>query len=260
MPEWMDRFRVSDNLFTNAYEQCPPKCRTALKTGLAITACHFNNYGMEIRHEIKNKEIGFNSFFCQKPLDWAIFFIDASFSASARLEAALALPALANVSDINLVAIGEELALPCLMACELCGVNDVFQIKENMVNDLIKSLNLSSIQSGNGKICLIHSEGSLLRKLFNEAYIPYCELNGNANIKVLEELAFDLDILAYTQNYYPEKYNPQVPADCIYTLDNYKNKDAPLVLGLGCEGFWLYPNLSPACFTMMRQAFFQIEN
>lgn len=260
LPEWLEEYRVSEKLFTAAYEQCPSACRTALKTGLALASYHYENHGRECRREIINQDVGSISVFRQRPLDWAVFFTDASFSASARLCAAFALPVLANVAEIRVIAIGREIALPCLAACELCGINDVFLLQENIAKKMIDALNDIPSNANSGKICVIHSNESKIDQLFQQRNFSLVEINGHANIRVLKPELFDLRILSYAQSWLPENYNPQISTDCVYSDNDSAMLDSPLVLGPGCEGLWIYPGLSPDDFAFASNAFFRFDN
>lgn len=258
LPEWLESRRVSEELFTLAYDNCGSKNRAALKTGLAFASFHFNGYRLEERCEIKNPLAGFDSVQIRRPYEWCAIFFEASFSASARLCAAAILPVLANVRNIFAIAIGGEPSLNALASLELCGIDDVFQLSEKEAQGLISEMSKAESSRVNGKICLIHSGQKTPSWLASESGLPFCALSANVNIQVQNTAIFDLDALAYAQNWKPGDFNPAKSIDCIFAdkLDAIEEHSPSIVFGPGLEGCWLYPGLGPEDFSRRLQGFF----
>ena len=257
LPEWLEKRRVPDILFAQAYENCPPKCRAALKTGFALADFVFRQQGgMAEKHELVNTRLGFTHQSRRKPLLWTALIFDAENSAPARICAAAILPILANVPHIFALAYGARYSPPLLTALELCGLTDLFLLDYAEILELFNSSPFSGLKSArNGKIIIFYdydtkNEFSKLDSSFQISWLP-----ANANIKVLEPDSFDPEILSYTLNL--KEFNGAFPLDCVLTdSDKIEDTDAPLVLHPGCEGFWLYPNLEPANFMKIRNAMY----
>lgn len=258
LPEWIETKRIQDSCFSYAYETSPPRYRSALKTGIALSSFNFNFQNNEEKNCIKNWQKGFKRETCRCPCDWTIIIFDSSYSAAARICAAATLPILANVPVIFAIAIGSSIEAPLLCALELCGINDVFCISSAELDKFLWEIYTSNAFSpAKGKLVLLSAySNSHIFSCYPASHI--IRLPVKPNIKILAHSDADIELIKYAQNCMPEDFNPCLPVDCLINLSGTACKDeasATLVLGKGCEGFWLYPFLSPLSFSLIKTEF-----
>lgn len=251
-PVWLEGYLCPDSQFEEAYNSLPATFRAALKTAIAAAFFHFGQNDSAVSTYLENKAKGFWSTAQSRPAPWALPVFDEQFNAPARLIAACILPALCGVPLIGACCLGQKPAAGVLLALELCGVENLFCLDENLLHSLMNEM-------GPGRLVLLHGRDWMQTVcLAAELHIPCITEQMPPNLYVQDAGAFDLDAIAMAQDVDKQaltdrdfnNQNPSKPVDALYLRDpaSYSGPDIPLLLGPGLEAFWLWPDLSPDFF------------
>lgn len=235
---------VDDSLFLQAHETASPGVRAAIKTAIALHIFHFGRQNGQRRNFLRDEFAGFCSEVEENPLPCTLICLPSHYRYAASLCAAAMLPILAGVPSISCVLVGQSPEAKLLLTLELCGVEEVYCCGEKEVETLFRKTG-----KGEEKIFLLH-DGSLAhlaellaeRKLnyIDEHETPHPEIEERSNHEALE-FGFGSDIAG---------------GSCVIGNSAPSSR---LVLGAGCECFWLFDTLTPANFKAYRRKFSLLE-
>lgn len=275
-PDWLESLRVPDSICAEAYEQTPAPQRAAIKTAMALALAHYGeNSGLtsQQRHDIRHGIIARQT---SRPADLALIVFAAGYRACARLAAACIPAILAGVQNIAALCLGGKPCGNVLTTLELCGIEDIFAAEKADLQRLLVDL-----ADRNGRLVILGAD--LLKADTNAA--PCCPQT-NARLACFVEkscprlrlaapAAFDRKILEFAQAEAAdgaECTDPASPVDAIYCTPEQAASEFPpfsdsqqpghgqcILLGPGCEGFWLHRGLDPEFFRV-RQDFFALAD
>ena len=154
IPEWLEAYRLPDDLIAEAYEKTPPAYRAALKTGIALAHFHFGSLPSMESRIICVRNLGFSQRKIGVPADWAAIVMPATLKGASPVCAAAILPALAGVERIIALCAGMPLKTDIALGLELCGVNDIFMAEEHQCFRALAEL---SRVSRAGRILFLHT-------------------------------------------------------------------------------------------------------
>lgn len=262
-PDWAETKRVDDGLCLEAYEATPPKCRTSVKAGIALTFMRFGQCAGLTREERQDASGGY---WLQKesfPAPWAVVAFTPAYTAAARLTAACVPARMAGVPLLGAVCVDGQPSAQALVSLELCGVEDIFVLNAPELCAL-----LEETLPGPGRLVLLH-EGELDSALraARALGVPCQEERRPPALAAPDPSVFDLELLSFSQGKAIadalEPANPVAPAALYLTARaarGHCRRHGPhhadsLALSPGCEGFWLHPGLTPDFFRVSRMAF-----
>lgn len=254
-PAWLEDARLAEESLAAAYDAAPPACLAALKTGLALAHSHFGDPPPLAREEWLKKGRGFRGFCQARPLRWALVLFDDSFSAAARLCAAAAAPVFAGVETILAVCLEGEPCFQALTALELCGVEDIFLLQQADLERLFRDLGPS------GSAVFLGPKAGEAEPLARARGLMTYKDRGEPALSLLSPDEFPVRTLEFCQGEAARRLNSDACPDAVYAGAErarqlaFSQKAPRLILGPGCEGFWLHPGLSPAFFRPGSSAF-----
>lgn len=259
-PDWLEACRVEDSVAATAYEATPPRCRAALKTGLALAHFHFGESADSRYDAVRNGRLGFLRARRREPAPWALVILSPAYAAAARVTAACAAALLAGVPHVGAICPGATPRPAALVSLELSGVEDIFQPDMTAMAALFEEL--AALPGPRGRVVLLHAgECADLARLVRRRGIPCHEEARPPRLRVEPDAGIDRDLLAFAHGG-PDALEAALrsgaPVDVVYRRPVAGDAPAPearLTLAAGCEGFWLHPGLGPEFFTISRQAF-----
>ncbi|MBO4300341.1 MAG: hypothetical protein J5861_01935 [Desulfovibrio sp.] len=260
-PQWVEEFRVDDNLLSAAYEGTPARLRASIKTGLALSHMRFGESTEEHCRLVRNTHLGFWRSAHSLPVPWSVVVFSPTYAAAARLTAACAAAMLGGVTLIGAVCVGGTPTKAAMVSLELSGVEDIFTLP---ATDLLTLL--AEISPGPGRLVLLHTgemaSTSCSIRALNMKYYEECH---PPTLALPQPDIFDLEALAFAQaeafQTVHDKTSPvkldaiYVDAETAYTecLLN-QSVQTPLILTPGCEGFWLHSGLTPDFFRIRQES------
>lgn len=248
LPDWLEEKRISEAAMADAYAFFPATCRAAIKTGIALAHFHFGAKTENILQwrESENLGLGISVQTAQVPV--ALLCLDAKLTAAARICAAAILPVLAGVPRIVAAFVNGQPAQAALLTLELCGIEHIYCLKPADLVSLAASL------PNQARIVMLHEaeEASLqlaaqLRNIAAKLAIPFYENGEKPSLLLKTPDCFDCKVLEFCQGSLPDTDATAQVYDAIYS-DQKDCHEARLALRPGCEGFWLYPGLTPDFF------------
>lgn len=268
-PAWLEALRVDDALFARAYEHTPPRCRAALKTGLALAHFHWGEspaLAQDRRHDARR---GFARLRSRAPAPWALIVFPAAYAAAARLAAACAAARLGGVEQVAALCLDGAPGAPALVSLELSGVEDAFTPDGAQAVRLVRELAAQSVPgTASGRLVVLGAgtddAGAPLLETARALGLPCHVERREPRLLVEDAAAFDMAALAFghgTQALLcgPEDAGePASAPDAVYAAgaaDESSNSPAPLRLAPGLEGFWLHAGLGPEFFSVERLCF-----
>ena len=259
-PAWLEDARVADSHAEAAYEATPPRLRAALKTGLALAHFHFGESPSRRDEAVLNGRLGFRRASSCCPAPWALIILSPAYAAAARLTAACAAALLASVPHVAALSPAGPPSQAALVSLELSGVEDSFSPSAARVPSLLDEL--MRLPGISGRVVLLH-DGDLddVAQAVRARGLPCYEERRPPRLRVEAGAGVDREILAFAhggRGALEAALEAAGPADAVFRPRGealVPAPDAPLTLCPGCEGFWLHPGLSPAFFTVSRQAF-----
>lgn len=253
-PEWLEDFRLPDELFAQAYAAYPAKCRAAIKTSLALATFHFGQSARDGWHDLRDRHLGFWQKCCSSPQNWAIIFLDDKFNAPAPLCAATVLPVLADVENIAIVCIGGIPRQSILLTLELCGIEDIFCLSLLDAKKLLTHIPAG----GNAIIFNCTDQRGEIEQLTFARGIPFYTPPWPPRAVLCDEDDFDKETLEFCLGFAPSRIDDKFAAeqaDVVYAapgriseLQKSGGSYGRLLITPGCEGFWLFRDLFPAFF------------
>lgn len=251
-PDWLEQKRVPDDLLEKAYESVPAPWRAALKTGLALAHFHFGYCDYSLECERFSQRLGFCERKHSTPVAWTMICIGSPLAAPARLCAALVLPLLAGVKNVFIVYVDSPPSPSDLVGIELCGIEDIFQIKLAELDNLLNFLASQEISEGR-IIFFAGNEQSHLANLSDKHSIKHMNAGAKPTLLLLEPKLFDVKMIEFLHGFVPDTGKDLCKSwDCVYTATDTDLKKiksgARLILGPGCEGFWRFDGFGPMFF------------
>lgn len=261
--------RVPDAVCAAAYEAADPRCRAAVKTGLALGMALFDagSPGGVRRLDRRDARLGFRWTEIRRPAPWALIFLSPRWDAAARLAAVALCAQLAEVPRIGAVCIGGNPAPSILAALELCGVEDVFR-----ADDAASALPDALLRSAGGRAALLH-DGDLddAAARIRRVGIPLFEERRPPRLALDRPDLFPPDVLRFCHGAAAEDAlagrRPPDGADAVLTdadgastPGDAEDFDAGrLQIAPGCEGFWRHHGLDPDFFSVTRRGAILLE-
>ncbi len=248
-PEWLELKRIPDALLAQAYGNVSPAWRQALKTGIALAHFHFGSADGSLRQERENCHLGFAEIRQSQVLAWTIVCVSRHLDAPARICAALVLPLLAGVQNICLVFLDHKPSLASLLAPELCGMEDVYELSRQEFEDLLKFL--ATKPQCAGKLFFLGKQADPdLLAMADGLNLRYASSFARPKLLLQDPDIFNMDLLEFLHGAAPAK-DPGLHNvwDCVFASSPpAKKTGSRLVLCPGCEGFWLFNDLAPEAF------------
>ena len=240
MPDWLEDARLPDEEFAQAYDATPAPLRAAIKTGLALAWFHYRPCPDHEKEQVCDADAGFCRQLQAAPVSWTLLALGSGVRAAARVAAAAVLPVLAGVRQIFAICAPDP-HQTILTSLDLTGICDLFCLAAGQPSELIASL-----AGTPGRIMLLGHWPEVAESAA-QAGIPFHEEKSEPALLLADPDAFEPDILRFCQGIVPPTC--QKDPDCVYALaSNARCPQSFLRLAPGCEGFWLFRNLTPAFF------------
>lgn len=271
-PAQLENCRVPDDACAAAYEAALPQCRAAVKTGLALGMAYYEQgdaSGGHCRCERRDRRLGYWQARGRHPASWAIMAFPPAYAAAARLAAVALCAQLAETPLLGAVCVGGMPSGPALTALELCGVEDIFCMDPADLCALLEEL------PAPGRLVLLHA-GELdgIAATARVLSLRTFEERGAPTLVVQRPDLFDETVLRFCHGdaaveraLTPGTGRPEA----IFTAEAaarahskvrdggpFRSGAVPLGrlnLSPGCEGLWLYADLSPDFFSVFRHSF-----
>lgn len=260
----LEPYRVPEAMFQTAYEGTPARCAALVKTALALSAFHFPPCPTREDKQKSSAWQGFSERIIKTPAEGALLFFDTGCTAMARVCACAVLPALAGVTEIFAICIGDEPSPYLLATLELCGIENVYLFPD--ATELLSAASpVRPAESLIPALVLADSTNRLdkcqIRRLVGEN--PCFFEKTDPRIAVLEPDAFNQECFRFALGGTPLDFSCRGPGfyaavygtrEQIASLDGQKIQ-ASLFLEPGCEGFWLFPHIYPGFFQKTERFF-----
>lgn len=243
IPAWLSDFAIDDAEVGRAYEDTPPAYRAILKTGLALAHHHYNSAARSECRSWTDIHSGFHWRAKSRPADVALLYMEEP--APARICAAAALPLFAGVRTVLAALPGPHPAM--LAALELCAIADIF------VMDIKTFVKLAAEMAASAS-CRIFFMGQAEKAdcLRSELAIPAFFAVRPPQLRMEKENREREALAQWLHNAKPFAggeafaYCDALFADGIDGREAWPG--ARLILGPGCDGFWLFENLEPGFY------------
>lgn len=273
-PEAFEQYRLGDAVLAQGFDSLLPSQRAAIKTGMAM---HFALHGESstvAQHCVHNRGKGFSYTAGTAPMGWTVLCISPDFAAGPRLVAALMPAVLAGVPLVGVVCVGGEPSASVCGCLELMGIEHIFCVPDEASAqhflqhsyEVLGPLGCALFLHQGKLTPLYQSAQDFGLQCWQEATPPHVALHGSmAQAEALITWCHPDCKRVDT----PDCKRVNTP-DC-KRVDTTKGKristlnalfsaqtdtpfptqisPAPLVLGIGLEGFWWYPNLEPRFFS-----------
>jgi hypothetical protein len=268
-PEALERGRVADAAFAAAYARTGDQQRAWIKTGLAAMYAAMGG-PLPIsrqRHDALGHDLLVAA--VDEPLDYVLVACGRDFLSPARLSAVVTAALCARVPDVAAVRVGAAWPKPLLTALELCGVETAARISRRDLTGLLAELPTKS----RGAVVIL-GDLALPAGTPPSLDVRRAAVAGKAGVF---GSGFDAEALSFAHPdgtfYCHDGPCPELPGwlpgqgslsevgqadyDVVYVATSDAlalAADAPLCLGPGREGFWLWPHLPPEAFRRRRFA------
>jgi hypothetical protein len=268
-PEALERGRLADAAFAAAYARASDRERAWIKTGLAAMYAAMGGPLPASRQRCDALGHDLLAAALDVPLDYVLVACGRDCLSPARLAAVVTAALCARVPDVAAVRVGSAWPKPLLAALELCGVETAARISRRDFAGLLAGLPAK----GTGAVVLL-GDLPLPNGIAAGLDVRRAAVAGKAGVF---GPGFDAQALSFAHPdctfYCHDGPCPELPGwrpgqgslaqaglagyDAVYvaTRDALAlPADAPLCLGPGREGFWLWPHLPPEAFRRRRFA------
>ena len=268
-PEALERGRVADAAFAAAYARTGDRQRAWIKTGLAAMYAAMGGPLPASRQRCDALGHDLLAASLDVPLDYVLVACGRDFLSPARLSAVVTAALCARVPDVAAVRVGAAWPKPLITTLELCGVETAARISRRDWAGLLAELPAK----GRGVVVLL-GELILPAGISPGLDVRRAAVAGKAGVF---GPGFDAAALSFAHpdcTFYshdgqcPERSGwqtgqgslaeaGQAAYDAVYVAADEAlalAADAPLCLGPGREGFWLWPHLPPEAFRRQRFA------
>ncbi len=268
-PEALERGRLADAAFAAAYARTPDRERAWIKTGLA--AMYAAMGGPLPTSRQRSDALGHDLLVAalDVPLDYVLVACGRDFLSPARLSAVVTAALCARVPDVAAVRVGAAWPKPLITTLELCGVETAARISRRDLAGLLAELPAK----GRGVVVIL-GDLALPAGMPPSLDVRRAAVAGKSGVF---GPGFDAEALAFAHPdctfHSHEGFCPELPGwlpgqgslseagqagyDAVYVATSDAlalAADAPLCLGPGREGFWLWPHLPPEAFRRRRFA------
>lgn len=268
-PEALERGRVADAAFAAAYARTPDRERAWIKTGLA--AMYAAMGGPLPASRQRCDALGHDLFVTSldTPVDYVLVACGRDFLSPARLSAVVTAALCARAPDVAAVRVGAAWPKPLLTTLELCGVETAARTSRRDFAGLVAELPAK----GRGVVVLL-GDLALPAGMPTGLDVRRAAVAGKSGVF---GPGFDAQALSFAHPdctfYSHDGHCPELPGwqagqgslaqagqagyDAVYVAASDAlslSTDAPLCLGPGREGFWLWPHLPPQAFRRQRFA------
>ena len=268
-PEAMERGRLDDAAFAAAYARATDRQRAWIKTGLAAMFAAMGGPMPASRQRCD--ALGHDLLLVVRdvPLDYVLLACGRDFLSPARLSAVATAALCARVPDVAAVRVGAAWPRPLLAALELCGLETAARTSRRDFAGLLTELPAK----GRGAVVVL-GDLPLPSGLPTSLDVRRAAVAGKAGVF---GSGFDAEALSFAHPdctfFCHEAPCPELPGwqagqgslsqaeqagyDAVYVAPSDATTlagDAPLCLGPGREGFWLWPHLPPEAFRRQRHA------
>lgn len=266
-PEALERGRLADAAFAAAYARTPDRERAWIKTGLA--AMYAAMGGPLPVSSQRCEALGHDLLLAahHTPLDYVLVACGRDFLSPARLSAVVTAALCARVPDVAAVRVGAAWPKPLITTLELCGVETAARISRRDWAGLLAGLPAK----GRGVVVVL-GDLALPAGVAQSLDVRRAVVAGKAGVF---GSGFDAEALSFAHPdgtfYCHDGPCPELPGwlpgqgslseaghadyDAVYVATSNAltlAADAPLCLGPGREGFWLWPHLPPEAFRRRR--------
>lgn len=139
-PEWIDDYRIEEDLFAEAYESTGPQLRAWLKKTIAQVYAVNSPEAPRKSWIVNTWRGGFETEISTAPLDWAILLLDKTCVSPVRMLATLVPAFAADMNNVLAVFVGDGVVPQSVLAAfELAGQEDVLLMPEARVAELLSS-------------------------------------------------------------------------------------------------------------------------
>ena len=270
LPDWAQQFLVSEELFTNAYAQIGLQEKTRLKKCIAGLQTWYDHTRVQAFGTQTDYAQGLQVLTLERPRDWLLVHIDADAASPAVLLATILPPVLAGVGEVVICSHRDSIPYPAsfLTAFELSGMETILSFPEPSLPDLLQDMHR---RSSNGALLTLQAAspapGSSGIELDTRSPVPAYRLRGprTAGLWVddlqdwdFQALAFahpELEIEVWSEHSlklpvsWPLQCAPfqdfrQAGFDALFVPLSHVQACmgwAPVILGPGQEGSWVWP-------------------
>lgn len=263
-PDWLESFRLPDDLSQQAYEKFGAQARSLIKTAIALAHFHFSPaQGISCNSE-SNPVLAFNAQTASWPANSAYIIFSQNYDAAALACAAAILPQLCALPNIHAYCLCERPSFAILATLELCGIEDIFCLEPEKCLELLKSLSLPASINKNinpARALLLDFDGSL-RHLASilDNYLPILYLNKRPLVCLENPSSWDDGMLRLLFGSQARLGQDPSLCDAFYMdspslLQEDLAVNAPLILSKACAAFWIFPELRPDFFQMRKLCF-----
>lgn len=276
LPDWAQQFLVSDELFSTAYAQLGLQEKTRLKKCIAGLQTWYDNTRVQALGTQTDYAQGLQAWTRERPRDWMLVHIDADAASPAVLLATILPPVLAGVGEVVVCSQRGSLPYPdsFLTAFELSGMETILSLPASSLPDLLQAMHR---RSSNGALLTLqaaspaHDSSSM--ELDARSPVPVYRLRGprTAGLWIEDVQNWDFEALRFA---HPELeielwsgHSLELPVSWPRQCGSFKDFRqagfealfvplshvqasmgwAPVVLGPGQEGSWVWPEF---CWTM----------
>ena len=268
-PEALERGRLADAAFAAAYARASDRERAWIKTGLAAMYAAMGGPLPASRQRCDALGHDLLAAALDVPLDYVLVACGRDCLSPARLAAVVTAALCARVPDVAAVRVGAAWPRPLLTTLELCGVETAARISRRDLASLLAELPAK----GRGALVIL-SDLALPVGIPAGLDVRRAAVAGKAGVF---GPGFDAQALSFAHPdatfYCHDGPCPELPGwlpgqgnlseagqigyDAVYVAASDAlalAADAPLCLGPGREGFWLWPHLLPEAFRRQRFA------
>lgn len=268
-PEALERSRVADAAFAAAYARTTDRERAWIKTGLAAMYAALGG-PLPVSSQ-RCDALGHDLLVAalDVPLDYVLVACGRDFLSPARLSAVVTAALCARVPDVAAVRVGASWPRPLLTTLELCGVETAARIARRDLAGLLAGLPAK----GRGVVVVL-GDLPLPAGATSSLDVRRATMAGKAGVFGPGFAAAALSFAHPDCTFFcHDGPCPELPGwrpgqgslseagqagyDAVYLAASDAlalAADAPLCLGPGREGFWLWPHLTPEAFRRRRVA------
>ncbi|MCF8109552.1 MAG: histidinol dehydrogenase [Desulfohalobiaceae bacterium] len=270
LPDWAQQFLISEELFTTAYAQLGLQEKTRLKKCIASLQTWYDHTRVQSLGTQTDFAQGLQVWTRERPRDWMLVHIDAHAASPAVLLATILPPVLAGVSEVVVCSQRGSLPYPnsFLTACELSGMETILSLPESGLPDLLQAMHR---RSSSGALLALqaaspaHDSSDMERD--TRSPVPAYRLQGPRTAGLWVDAAQDWDFEALRFAHpeleieiwseqslelpgsWPRQCGPfqdfrQAGFDALFVPLRHVQASmgwAPVVLGPGQEGSWVWP-------------------
>lgn len=267
----VDAFRISDEVFADAYDALGDRRRSVLKKWISHLYLFWGRERALYRTQGQRWDQGIITREHFRPLDWTFFVLSPDFSSPAQLLAAVLPALLASVRRVAVVREEGDTPFPeaLLTSMELAGQELVLEMNSGAILEMTEEM---FTENRRGRVCFLGRsslETAVRAQLPAKAILSLAASGSTAGIWFDEGVPWNTETLAWTLPdtvFYaggkvPEQTDLKMIRytgssedfglqgfDVLYASTASLTGDSPSIFGHGLEGGWLWPGLTPQVF------------